>query len=391
MDDYTWKRKVTARRRRVRYERIFVLLLLIVGISYAIWDFTSRTKTPTYAINKIIESITIGDLDTFNKYVDLTPITTRAYDDLTGDMFKNDEQISMNDRILFENFYVLIRPQMCQGAMKVINTKIRTGTWTLPEEILKGRQLGIDFELLLERSLIRNTAITGVENVEHHGGIATADIKIIEENSQTPFTLKVTLENGSNAGLQMAGSDFEIFGETWKFPGLSFSLEENSWRLISVDNYKEYLETVTPILQKDINAYIDATAEIVNYYNDVFYDEQTNFITMQRTSSGVMSDSQRNNIYNYIYNTIIPTLENRQAELNQIEVPNGAKYLASLRAESTATTIQAWKYYAQGISENDAVAFETAETVHKQELIIDQRIEEIIKNSAVARNLPNLP
>ena len=391
MDDYTWQRRLKARKRRVKYERILVLLLLIFGVSYGIWHYVSRTKTPVYAMNKIVESITAGDLETFNSHVDLMSVTMAAYDDLTGDMFKNDEQISMSDRILFENFYVLVRPQICAGAVQVLNTKIETGNWTLPEEILKGRQLGVDFELLLERSLIRSTIITGVENIEQHEDKATADVKVIEENSQTPFTLKVTLENFSNIGLQMGSEYFELFGETWKFPGLNFAFDDNSWKITSVDNYKEYLETVTPLIQQDIKEYIDATAEIVDHYNYLFAIEQDNFIVMQRTSSGVMSSSQRERIANYIKSTIIPTLEERQTELNQITIPNGAKYLASLRAESTATTIQAWQFYAQGLLENDAVAFGTAASIHKQELIIDQRIEEIIKNSAVAKNLPDLP
>ncbi len=391
MDDLTWNKKRRARRRRVKFERFLVLLLLIFGVSYGIWNFISRTKTPVYAMDKISESITNGDLETFNKHVDLMSITMQAYDDLTGDMFKNDEQLSMSERLLFENFYVLIRPQVCAGAVQVLNTKITSGNWILPEEILKGRQLGIDFELLVERSLIRSTKITGVENIENQGDKATADIKIIEENSQTPFTLKVTLENFSNVGWQMGSEDFELFGETWNFPGLNFAFDDNSWKLTSVDNYKEYLETVTPILQKDIDAYIDATAEIVDHYNYLFAIEQDNFIVMQRTSSGVMGYNQRSRIADRINNVIIPLLRDRQAELNAVEIPSGAKYLASLRAESTETTIQAWQFYAQGLLEDDEVAFSTAAAVHKQELILDQRIEEIIKNSAVAKNLPDLP
>ena len=391
MDDLTWKRRMRARKRRVKYERFFLLILLIVGLSYFIWDSVSRTKTPVYAMNKVVESIDTGDLENFNKHVDLTTITTRAYDDLTGDLFKNDEQLSMSERLLFENFYVLIRPQICQGAIQVINKKVESGNWTLPEEILKGRQLGIDFELLLERSLIRNVKFVSVENIEHKGETATADINIIEERTQTPFTFKVTLENFSEVGLQMSSDNFELFGETWKFPGLSFAFDDNSWKIVSVDNYKEFLETVTPLIQRDVENYIEATAEIVNRYNDIFYDEQLNFIELQRTSSGILSASQRENIAVYINDTIIKTLQDRQSELDKIPVPNGARYLADLRAQSTYVTIQAWKYYAQGISANDAVALGTAAGIHKQELIIDQRIEEVIKNSAVAKNLPELP
>ena len=104
-----------------------------------------------------------------------------------------------------------------------------------------------------------------------------------------------------------------------------------------------------------------------------------------------MSDNQRAEIVNWINGTIIPALEARQFELNKIKIPSGAQYLANLRQESTKVTIQAWQFYAQGLSNNDEVSFETAESIHKQELVLDQRIDEIVRYSAVARNLPELP
>ena len=367
------------------------MVLLIFGTSIGIWHYTSRTKTPVYAVNEIIAAINENDLKAFSRRIDLMSITTLAYDDLTGDMFKNDENLSMSDRLLFENFYVLVRPQICAGAVKVINTKIATGNWTLPEEILQGRQLGIDFELLLERSLIRNTKIVGVKNIKHLGEKATAEVDIIEETTNTPFTLNITLKNFSNRSWQMASSEFELFGKNWQFPGLSFDLDDHSWKIASIDNYKEYLETVTPIIQNAVGSYIDATAEIVNYYNYLFAVEQSNFIVMQKTSGGIMSNDQSARIADYINGTIIPTLEDRQAELDQIAIPSGAKYLANLRAESTKVTIEAWKTYAQGILYNDAVEISRAASIHKQELILDQRIEEVVKNSAVAKSLPDLP
>lgn len=391
MDDYTWESRVEERRRRRRSERRIVLFILIVICSSVIWYFTSYTKTPAYAMNKIVEALDSADVENFDRYVDLTRVTTRAYDDLTGDMFENDTQISLQERLLFENFYVLIRPQMCQGFIKVINRKIERGDWTLPEEILKGRQLGIDFDLLMERSLIRHTTIMSVANVEHHGETATADLNVVEDYSQTPFTLKVTLENFSDSGLQIGSKEFEIFDGSLTFPGLSLTLGENEWKITGIENYKDYLAVVTPIIQHDLDVYIDATADIVARYNEIFRAEQSNFIVMQRTADGIMSESQRAGIVDRITHTIIPLLEERQLELNKIKIPNGARYLANLRKESTDVTIQAWRFYARGVAENDAAAFGTAESVHKQELILDQRIDEIVRNSAVAKTPPELP
>ena len=258
-------------------------------------------------------------------------------------------------------------------------------------EILKGRQLGIDFDLLLERSLIRHTTIIDAENIEHHGETATADIKVLENNSQMTFTLKVTLTNFDKGGIQIAGGNFELFGHNFKFPGISLALAENSWKVTSVDNYKEYLSAITPILIEQRDTYIDEMQSIIDHYNEIFRAEQSSFIVMQKTTGGIMSDEQRIEIVNWINDTMIPLLEERQFELSKVTIPNGARYLANLRQESTKVTIQAWRFYAQGLTNNDAVSFEAAESIHKQELVLDQRIDEIVRYSAVARNLPELP
>ena len=245
--------------------------------------------------------------------------------------------------------------------------------------------------MLLERSLIRHTTLLDVENVEHHGEYATADVKVVEDYSQLPFTLKVTLQNFGGASWQVGQKKIDLFGKTFTFPGMSFTLGPSDWKVVRIDNYREYLDAVQPTLRKELAQYIDATAEIVARYNESFLQEQSIFISMQQTSNGIMSDNQRGQIANYINQTIIPMRQYRQNELDTIPVPNGASYLAGLRQESTRVTIQAWQSYAKGLIEDNSAAFDTAESLHKQELALDQRIEEIVHSSAVTRNLPELP
>ncbi|MBQ4403229.1 MAG: DUF2939 domain-containing protein [Selenomonadaceae bacterium] len=391
MDDYTWRMRLAARRRRRQRERLFVLALLVMAITAVFLYFSIYTKTPEYAMREMVEAYKAGDAETFRRHVDLDSITLQAYDDLTSDLFKYDMNLSDRERSLFENFYVLIRRQMCKGAVKVLNTYIDTREWTLPGEILKGRQLGIDYDLLLDRSLIRHTAFIDLEDVDHHGEEATATFSVVEEYSQVPFVLKVTLKNLANEGFNIGGSETEIFGKKIKFPGFTFNLGGSDWKIVRVDNYRGYLDAVSPILRKNLADYIDATEEIVYRYNRTFQAEQDNFISMQKSPYGIMFANQRVEVSNYITNTVIPTLESRQAELDEVPVPEGAQFLASLRQESTRVTIMAWQSYITGITENSATALDTAESLHKQELVLDQRIEEIVHNSAIARNLPELP
>ena len=391
MDDYTWRKRLEARRRRRQQERLFVLALLVMALTAVFLYFSVYTKTPEYAMREMVEAYRSRDAETFRRHVDLNSITLAAYDDLTSDLFKYDTQLSDRERSLFENFYVLIRRQMCNGAVKVLNTYIDTREWTLPGEILKGRQLGIDYDLLLDRSLIRHTSFIDLESVDHHGDEATANFSIVEDYSQVPFVLKVTLKDLANESFNIGGNEFEIFGKKLKFPGFTFNLSGSDWKIVSVDNYRGYLDAASPILRKNLADYIDATEEIVYRYNRAFEAEQNNFISLQRSPYGIMLANQRTETSNYITNTIIPSLESRQAELDEIPIPEGAQFLANLRKESTRVTILAWQSYIKGITENSAADLDTAESLHKQELVLDQRIEEIVHNSAIARNLPELP
>lgn len=391
MDDYTWRKRLEERRRRRRRERLFALALLVMALIAAFLYFSVYTKTPEYAMREMVEAYRSGDANTFRRHVDLDSITLKAYDDLTSDLFKYDTQLSDAERSLFENFYVLIRRQMCKGAVKVLNTYIDDREWTLPGEILKGRQLGIDYDLLLDRSLVRHTSLIDLEEVNHHGDEATATFNIVEDYSKVPFTLKVTLKDLANESFNVGGNEFEIFGRKIKFPGFTFNLGGSDWKVVSVENYRGYLDAVSPILKKNLADYIDETAEIVYRYNQTFRAAQDNFISMQKSPYGIMLANQRVDVSNYITNTIIPTLESRQAELDEVEIPEGAQFLASLRKESTRITILAWQSYIKGITENSAADLDMAASLHKQELVLDQRIEEIVHNSAIARNIPELP
>jgi len=372
-------------------ERLFTLFVFLVISGLALAYFAIYTKTPEYAMRQMVEAYRAGDNATFRRHVDLNSITLKAYDDLTSDLFKYDTNLSERERSLFENFYVLIRRRMCNGAVKVLNHYIDQREWILPGEILKGRQLGIDYDLLLDRSLIRHTSLIDLESVEHTGDEASATFSIVEEYSQVPFVLKVTLKDLANESYNIGGKEIEFFGRKIKFPGFTFNMSGSDWKIVSVDNYRGYLDAVTPLLRKNLAEYIDATEDIVERYNETFSAAQDTFISLQRSSYGIMTHAQRAETSAYITDTIIPALENRQAELDAVPIPQGAQFLAQLRQESTRVTIQAWQSYIKGIVENSAADLDMAASLHKQELALDQRIEEIVHNSAVTRNVPELP
>ena len=391
MDDYTWRKRLEARRKRRKQERMFALFIFASLFVSSIWYFFVYTKTPGYAMEAAFEALQEKDIKTFERHVDLPSITARAYDDLTLDLFKYDKQLSEHERSLFENFYVLIRPQMSQGAVDVIEYRLNNDEWILPGGILLGRQLGIDFDLLLERSLIRHTTIKSLGRVEYVGNKARAKLEVVEDYTGMPFTLYLTLEMMTDSSRTFGGGEIELFNHKWTIGSFNFNFDMSNWKVVGIENYRDYLDVVSPILKQELADYIDATEEIVNRYNGMFRYQQDVFVYMQQTKDGVMTPEQRENVAGYIEATIIPSVQARQSELESIAVPNGALYLANLRRESTAITVRAWEEYIRGLRDDSPAAFDTAESLLKQELAVDQRVEELVHNSAVSRGRPDIP
>ena len=365
MDDYTWKKKLRQRQIRQRRRLFLIFLLFAAFLGTIIWYFLFYTRTPEYALNQAAAALEQHDAETFRRYVNIEVLSSRAYDDLTVDLFAYDSALTPSTRVMFEKFYILIKPQLSSGLEQSALSRIEHGTWTLPEgaDILKGRQLGIDFERFLERSQLRNTTLTGIGSIEHNGTAATAEVNILEDYTQTPFTLQLAMEQA----------------------------EDGHWQVSYIKNYRQYLDTIAPLHNSDIASYINSTQDIVDAYNSDFGEYQRKFRQLAKPSQGKFSSQQRQQLASLIEGEIIPALKKRQQKLDEVDIPTGAQYLARQRQQSTETTIKAWQHFLKGLRENSDAEFSTAETLHKQELAFDLRVQDIIRHTAISKNIPNLP
>ena len=365
MDDYTWQKRLRARRTREHRRLYLGVFLLAALIGASVWYFFFYIRTPEYALEQIQTAVANQDEETFRHYVNAELLSSRAYDDLTIDLFAYDSELTPKTKAMFEKFYIMIKPQLAEGMENAALGRVRNGNWTLPEgtDILKGRQLGIDFERFIERSQIRNTTLVSIGKVEHNGHSATAEVEVLEDYTQTPFTLQLSMEQA----------------------------EDGHWQVAYIKNYKAYLDKISPLQNKDIADYIEATKKIVSDSNENFEVYQNQFKRLNSSKNGHLTKQQKQSIAALIEDDIIPALQERQTKLDTVEVPAGAQYLARQRQQSTETSIKAWQHYIKGLREDSPAEFATAETLHKQELAIDLRVQDIIRHTAISKNIPNLP
>ncbi len=364
MDDYTWQRKLRRRRDRREQEFMFLFVIVAAAIGTAFWYFGLYAKTPEHALEEIVAAATDNDREKFARYVNLDLITMHAYDDLTVDLFAHDETLPPQTRVLFEKFYVLIKPQLSAGMQETVLTKIGENRWSKPKglDVLKGRQLGIDYEIFLERSLMKSTEFVSMGNPETNGNRATAEINVRETNTDTPFTLLVTLEKN-----------------------------EEGWQAIHITNYKAYLDAVAVSAVKDIDEYIAATKGIMDDANEKMRANKEKFVAMSAVPVRDMTDEQKNKLFNLLTKETIPTLKKIRQQIENSPAKGGATYLGNLRLRSLDLAAKMWDHYAVAVKNNDNAEFETAESLHKEQLDMELRIDEIKKHAAVVKNQNEIP
>ena len=365
MDDYTWERMLQRRNRRSQRRFLACCLVLACLIGTLIWYVGFYRRSPEYALQQLQTAVEKQDVATFTYYMNLETLTNRAYDDLTVDLFAYDASLTPKTKVMFEKFYVMIKPQLAGGTAETIRQRVADGRWSLPSgtDILQGRQLGIDYERFLERSQIRNTTFLRVNGIERQGASAVATVLVREDYTQTEFPLTLVMEQAG----------------------------DGHWQVVYIQNYRDYLDAIAPLVNRDIATYIEATQPVVDEYNVKFRRLQKRFKALASTTTGEFSPLQREALATLITEQIVPALESRQTALDALDIPAGAQYLALQRQQATETTIKAWQHFVRGLKEDKPAEFDKAETLHKQELAIDLRVEDIIHHTAVSKNMPNLP
>ncbi len=359
--------RIQRRRKKQRRDLVLIIAVFTILLGGWLWRSIVYARTPDYAMKQISEALENKDCEKFDRYVKLDAITMVAYDDLTTTLFQYDHSLTPQTHKTFLDFYQRIKPQLAAGTADTIRRYVATGEWTLPAaaDLLKGRQLGIDYDRFLERSQLRNTELLGLESVtvkNDKTDEAVGKIKIKDKYTGTTFTMDVLLERQS----------------------------DGRWSVIALENYRDYLAAVTDKQVADISNYIASTQPVIDEYNDRFRDQRNRFRAIAREGRP-MSDSQISRMKQLILGETVPDLKARQEKLNSYDIQAGSQYLSGLRRKSTELSIAAWVHLIAGLEKEDYTELNLAETLHKQMLEMDLRIEDVINHNTVSQEMPVVP
>lgn len=363
MKNSTWNERIEKRRKQRRLERVLLALLLVVLAGIGVWRYM-YAASPEYALEQVQEAFQKGDTATFDKYVSIDLITGQAYDELTKDMFAYDDDLPDSDKLMFEKFYQSIKPQVVSGTTELIRSTIVKGQWVPPvgNDILKGRQLGIDYEYLVHRSQLRNTELVKVNEVQTEGNTAEGSIDVRDALTDTKYTLRIRLAKN----------------------------EDDVWQVVQIVNYRDYLDLLSPIQDSELAKYLKDTESIVDDCNDELARCRREFEDYSYTRDGDFSERQRNNLVGFVKSDILPALEKYQAALQAVNPSPTAQYLHDLRLRSAQLSIDSWKAYINGMGSMMPDDLNRSKALAKEAMDIDYRIDDIIKHRSVAKPQQNI-
>ena len=139
MGKFDWQQQLEQRRRRTRYERIGALLLLVFVLGFGLWRFF-YADSPEYALEQLHQAIKNHDAKALQEYCNIEAVSGQAYDDLTRDMFAQDDNLSNDTKVMFEQFYIKIKPQVVRDTIQLLLAYADKGSWQNPSDdnLLKG-------------------------------------------------------------------------------------------------------------------------------------------------------------------------------------------------------------------------------------------------------------
>ena len=364
MDEFAWR--VRLARRRKAYQRKFQLAaaLLILTVAALAWYLGYYIQRPAYALEQAARAVQERNAELFERRVNTAALADAGYDDLTYVLFARDTSLKESERNASGKFYQNIKAVVAEGIADTIENAVRTGIWTDPDgtDELKGRQLGIDYEYLMECSHLRDTELIELGDVVRDGRAALAVIQVRDGGTGIEFPLQLRMEQGSTG-----------------------------WQIVRVVNYRAYLEAVQTAAASDITRYIEETRPIVDRYNGVFRSTQREFRSLTETERRTYTIEHRKALTRLLQDDMIPLLRKYQRELDAVEVPRGAQYLAAQRKAATGASIASYESFVKGLDSGLPEDFARAETLHKKALTYDLRVGDMIRRGAVNAETPATP
>ena len=199
---------LTLTRKKKLLAGVLLVLLALLGGWYYYW-----TKTPTYSLKLIQESVQQHDIEKFKKHVDLDSLSSRLVDDIVGDAVTGEKNA------FAAGILQLVKPAVVGIIKEKVIYYVENGDKQKSEPPADGKKTAEKASVQIDNTVDQKLKFSNLEYkkvafTEKDGKTATVGIELFDKELQQSFTLQLKMRE----------------------------LADGTWQLMDIANFKDFLK-----------------------------------------------------------------------------------------------------------------------------------------------------
>lgn len=325
-------------------------IVLLIAITGAYFFLHSKVRTPDLALKMIGESIDAHDTRAFNKVVDVDNVLNSSYDGFVDGLIESDGAMSPEAREAITNFTQMLRQPIIDSLKTAIETYVESGS--IDQTSGAGDNQFMAASDIMERAGLSKLEFKQVDGIvidERNPDRAIADIRFNQPEATSDFVFKVVLDRS----------------------------DDMNWRVVRIDNFRDFTEVVAKIRRAALDKYLEQTAEI-NLRHDQTLREAEQKYGAILSLGNLGQDQTRFDLKVLLTDVVKKDWEVRKQELFSVDVPRAAETLQNLRMRICDLSIGSTEDYAKWMEDNKSATMKSAEEKLKQAKVLTDEEKKLI-------------
>ena len=331
--------------KRVRYAviaGIVVVVLVIFGIVR--FFFNNDEGSPAYAVNMLQESIKEHDQVKFNSIVNVDRLLSTSFDSFIDGMIASDESMPEEVKDHVVKFTQMLKTPMTESMKTAIANYVEYGS--IEDRSQEGKSINnqdsnlMAVSEMLERTGLDKASFRGIDSVKtvkDNDKQAVAVVKVYQQEIGREFKFEVMLEKDSN----------------------------DIWRVVSIRNFRNFIELVNKARREQLDEYLSETNSIISRHDQTIRDAEQKYSSIL-SSGSLGKDDTRSNLKALMNDVFKKDWEARKQELFNVNVPKSAETLQNLRIKICDLSIDSADLYAKWMDDKKAATVKEADEKRKQ-------------------------
>ena len=324
---------------RIKYIAAGILFIALIAIIGSYFFFHGKARTPDYALNMLNNSIELHDSRAFNSVIDIEQVLNSSYDGFVDGLMESDRAMSPEAREAITNFTQMLRTPIINSLKTAIENYVATGKFDQAPTVEGDDHFMAATDIMARAGLskLEFRKIDGVTIDPNNDERAIADIRFYQPEANDDFIFKVILERG----------------------------DDENWRVIRIDNFREFTEIVAQIRRVALDKYLDQTSEINLRHDQTIREAEQKYGSILSLGS-LGQDQTRFDLKILLTDVVKKDWEVRKQELFSVEVPKAAETLQNLRLKICDLSIGSAEDYAKWMEDKKGSTVKSAEDKRKQ-------------------------